>query len=76
MDGVVLLAGDALRCISCSGVPGGRTSLTSHDDERGRLSVRGREVCLAFRYSPHALQMTAPSGERLQSGVRVVLQLL
>lgn len=44
--------------------------------EGGRFRFTGREVFRAFWYKPHALQIVAPFGERRQSGVRVVPQLL
>ncbi len=46
------------------------------DGERARFRFLGREARRALRYNPHALQIVAPSGDLLQSGVRVVLQLL
>ena len=36
----------------------------------------GRDVLRALRYNPQALQMVLPVGDRRQSGVRVVPQLL
>ena len=36
----------------------------------------GREVFLALKYSPQALQIVAPCGDLLQRGVLVVPQLL
>lgn len=38
----------------------------------GRFKLVGRDEFRALRYRPHALQMIAPCGDRLQSGVRVV----
>ena len=42
----------------------------------GRFKVVGRDVFLAFWYRPQALQMVAPCGDLLHSGVLVVWQLL
>lgn len=46
------------------------------DVDRGRLRFVGRDALRALRYKPQALQIVAPVGERRQSGVRVVPQLL
>lgn len=42
----------------------------------GFLRLVGRDVFLALRYSPQALHIVAPWGDRLHRGVRVVPQLL
>lgn len=42
----------------------------------GRFRFVGRAAFLAFKYSPQALQIVAPSGDLRQRGVRLVLQLL
>ncbi len=44
--------------------------------EGGRFRLVGRAEFRAFKYNPHALHIVAPCGERLQSGVLVVPQLL
>jgi len=41
-----------------------------------RFRFVGLDWFLAFQYNPQALQMVSPAGERRQSGVRVVPQLL
>jgi len=41
-----------------------------------RLMFGGREVCRAFSYNPHALQIILPLISRLHSGVDVVPQFL
>lgn len=40
----------------------------------GRFKWTGRDMFLALRYNPHALQMMEPSGARLHNGVWVVPQ--
>ena len=42
----------------------------------GRFKFLGREVLRALRYKPQALQIVDPAGERRQSGVLLVPQLL
>lgn len=42
----------------------------------GFFRLVGRDVFLAFRYSPQALHIVAPWGDLLHKGVRVVPQLL
>lgn len=42
----------------------------------GRFRFVGRAEFRAFKYNPQALHIVAPWGERLQSGVLVVPQLL
>lgn len=44
--------------------------------EGGRFRFVGRAEFRAFKYNPQALHIVAPCGERLQSGVLVVPQLL
>ena len=65
--------GDRLLWWSAASIsePGAET-----DVDEGRLRFVGREVLRAFKYSPHALQMVEPVGDRRQSGVLVVSQLL
>ncbi len=59
-----------LRCGSCSKFEG------KVDVDGGRLKLVGRDALRALRYKPQALQIVVPVGERRQSGVRVVPQLL
>ena len=44
--------------------------------EANRFMFAGREILRAFKYSPQALQMVEPVGERRHKGVCVVPQLL
>lgn len=59
-----------LRCELCTEFEG------KVDVDGGRLRVVGLDALRALRYKPQALQIVAPIGERRQSGVRVVPQLL
>jgi hypothetical protein len=65
--------GDMLRWCSWTSIsePGAEPGF-----EDGLFRLVGREIFRAFRYSPQALQIVDPLGDRRQRGVCVVRQLL
>ena len=65
--------GDKL-CLSSGPSPFGLGAEIAVDD--GLFNLVGRDVLRAFRYNPQALQIVDPRGERRQSGVWLVPQLL